>query len=164
MAAEKVCRALIEAERNYAQTGHDGNAPGVYARRLNSDGGKEDGLYWNPAKAHNSPIGPLLAEASGETYQPDTHGRSPFHGYLYRILTSQGSHAHGGAKDYLVNGRLTGGFAVVAYPVEYRASGVMTFIVDREGKVYQKDLGPETATIARSMTAFDPDESWRLAE
>ncbi len=162
--ALKVCRAIIEAETNYARTGHDGNAPGLYTTKLKSDSGTEDGLYWEPAKTPGSPIGPLLAEAAGEDHPPGAHDRSPFHGYLYRILTSQGTHARGGAKDYLVDGKLTRGFAVVAYPVEYRASGVMTFIVDRQGKVYQKDLGPETATIAKSMTAFDPDPSWKIAD
>ena len=164
MDTEKVCRAIIEAERDYAGAGHDGNAPGIYANKLRSENGKENGLYWDPAKSHHSPIGPLLAEAAAEDYQPNTNDHSPFHGYLYRILTSQGSHAHGGAKDYLVDGQLKGGFAIVAYPVEYRASGVMTFIVGQEGKVYQKDLGPETETLAKSMTAFDPDPSWKIAD
>lgn len=162
--AVRVCRAIIEAEANYARTGHDGNAPGTYAAKLMSDSGTEDGLYWDTARDSGSSIGPLLAEASGEDYQPGAHDHSPFHGYLYRILTSQGPHANGGAKDNLVNGKLARGFAIVAYPVEYGASGVMTFIVDRRGKVYQKDLGPETASLAKSMTAFDPDPSWIVAE
>jgi hypothetical protein len=106
----------------------------------------------------------LLAAASGESYQPDTPDHSPFRGYLYLILTSQGSHAPGGAKDYRVEGKLTGGFAIVAYPVEYRASGVTTFRVGLNDKVYQKDLGPETANIPRSMTTFDPDSSWKLGD
>ncbi len=164
MDAVKVCRAIVEAESNYARIGHDGNAPGVYATKFMSDRGTEDGLYWDAAKAPGSPIGPMLAEAAGEDYQSSAHDHRPFHGYLYRILTSQGPHAHGGVKDYLVNGKLTGGFAVVAYPVEYRASGVMTFIVDRQSKVYQKDLGTETATIAKSMTVIDPDPSWKIAD
>jgi hypothetical protein len=162
--AERVCRAIVEAERNYARIGHDGNPPGIYPNRLRSESGKEDGLYWESGTPHSSPIGPLLAAASGESYQPDTHDHSPFHGYLYRILISQGSHAPGGAKDYRVEGKLTGGFAIVAYPVEYRASGVTTFMVGLNGKVYQKDLGPETANIARSMTTFDPDSSWKLGD
>lgn len=162
--AIRVCKAVIQAEEEYARQGHDGNPPGVYARRLHSDPGKENGLYWEPKDGESiSPAGPLLAEAAEEGYGKAVSRHTPFHGYLYRILTAQGPGAPGGAKDYTVDGKMTGGVAVLAYPAEYRSSGVMTFIMDLQGPVYQKDLGPETPEKARAMT-FDPDSSWKKAE
>ena len=163
--AIRVCRAVIEAERAYAAEGHDGNPPGIYTRKLLSDPGTEDGLYWNQGEgAPASPGGPLLAEAQGDGYEPGTGKHQPFHGYLYRILTAQGPHGHNGARDYLVDGKLKRGFAIVAYPVDYRSSGVMTFIVNQHGTVYQKDLGNGTMEIAKAMTAFDPDPSWKITQ
>jgi hypothetical protein len=161
----QVCRAIIDAERTYFHTGHDGNPQGVFTKKLRSDPGKQNGLYWETAEGEpESPAGPLLAEASSDGYELGTGKHQPFHGYLYRILSAQGPHARGGGRDYVVDGKMTRGFAVVAYPVEYRSSGVMTFIVNQRGVVYEKDLGDETATTAKAMTAYDPDSSWKVAQ
>jgi hypothetical protein len=161
----QVCRAIIEAERAYFRTGHDGNPPGVFTKKLRSDPGKQNGLYWETAEGEpESPAGPLLAESSSDGYELGTGKHQPFHGYLYRILSAQGPHARGGARDYVVDGKMTRGFAVVAYPVEYRSSGVMTFMVNQRGVVYQKDLGDDTAATAKAMTTFDPDPSWKIAQ
>ncbi len=161
----QVCRAIIEAERAYFRTGHDGNPPGLFTKKLRSDPGKQNGLYWETAEGEpESPAGPLLAEASSDGYELGTGKHQPFHGYLYRILSAQGPHARGGERDYLVDGKMTRGFAVVAYPAEYRSSGVMTFIVNQRGVVYQKDLGEDTAATAKAMTTFDPDPSWKIAQ
>lgn len=161
----RVSHALIEAQKEYAAEGHDGNPPGIFARRIRSTPGKEDGLYWEPKDGEAiSPAGPLLAQATEEGYEKAVSRRIPFHGYLYRILTAQGANAPGGAKDYVVDGKLTGGVAVVAYPAEYRSSGVMTFITNQRGIVYQKDLGESTEQTAKAMTAFDPDSSWKRVQ
>ncbi len=163
--AIRVCRALIEAEHAYRREGHDGNPPGQYTRKLVSDPGKQNGLYWETAEGEPpSPGGPLLAEAAGDNYARGPGKHQPFHGYLYRVLTAQGPNARGGARDYVVDGKLTRGFAIVAYPAEYRVSGVMTFIVNQQGVVYEKDLGEETESLARAMTTFDPDSSWKAAK
>jgi hypothetical protein len=161
----QVCRAIIEAERAYFRTGHDGSPPGIFTRKLRSDPGNQNGLYWKTTGGEpESPAGPLLAEASSDGYELGTGKHQPFHGYLYRILSAQGPHARGGARDYLVEGKMTRGFAVVAYPVEYRSSGVMTFMVNQHGVVYQKNLGDDTAAAAKAMTAYDPDTSWKVAQ
>ncbi len=161
----QVCRAIIEAERAYFRTGHDGNLRGVFTKKLRSDPGKQNGLYWETAEGEpESPAGPLLAESSSDGYELGTGKHQPFHGYLYRILSAQGPHARGGARDYVVDGKMTRGFAVVAYPAEYRSSGVMTFIVNQHGVVYQKDLGDDTTATAKAMTTFDPDSSWKVAQ
>jgi Protein of unknown function (DUF2950) len=160
--AIRVCRAVIEAERDYARTGHDGNPPGVFTKKFRSDPGKQNGLYWETSEGEpESPGGPLLAEASSDGYERGPGRHQPFHGYLYRILSSQGPHTLGGARDYVVDGKMTRGFVVVAYPAEYRSSGVMTFMVNQRSIVYQKDLGENTALAAKAMTAFDPDSSWQ---
>jgi len=159
LAAIKVCRALYQAQLAYAASGHDGNPPGVYAQRFRSQPGTQNGLYWQVAEGEpESPAGPLVADADAEGYEQGT--RHPFHGYYFRILKAQGPHARGGAKDYIVEGKMTGGFAILAYPAEYGASGVMTFLASRHGTVFQKDLGDSTTEQARAMTAFDPDSSW----
>ena len=134
---------------------------GVYAQRIVSRAGKKDGLYW-PAqsRADESPLGELAASAAAEGYHVGQQ-RAPYHGYYYKVLTRQGPNAPGGALDYIVRGKMIGGFALVAYPAEYRNSGVMTFIVNHQGNVYEKDLGPNTARVASSMTAFNPDSTWR---
>ena len=161
----RVCRALVEAERAYARAAHDGNPAGTYTRRLVSNEGKQDGLFWEAKEGEpESPTGPLLAEAAADGYQEGASRHAPFHGYLFRILSSQGTHAPGGQKDYMADGKMTGGFAILAYPVEYGASGVMTFMANRHGILYQKDLGPDTKTIAKGMSAFDPDPSWKRVE
>jgi hypothetical protein len=163
LAAIKVCQALRQAQLDYAATGHDGNDPGVYASRFRSEPGKQNGLYWEVSEGEpQSPAGPLVADADAEGYEQGT--RHPYNGYYFRILKAQGPHAYGGARDYIVDGKMTGGFAILAYPAEYGASGVMTFLVSRRGTVFQKDLGDTTTDTAKAITAFDPDASWtRLA-
>jgi hypothetical protein len=157
--AVQVFQALVDAQRRYAATAHDGDASGQYAPKLISSDGKHDGLYWEGAGNDRSPIGPFLANADAAA-----HGHTPFHGYYYRVLVSQGTHAPGGAKSYGVNGKMTGGFAFVAYPAEYRSSGVMTFIVGQDGVVHQRDLGPQTAKLAAAMRKYDPYKAWQKVE
>jgi hypothetical protein len=159
LAAIKVCHALRQAQLEYAATAHDGNPRGAYAQRFHSKPGTQDGLYWPvTAGEPQSPAGPLVADSEAEGYEQGS--RHPFHGYYFRILKAQGPSAHGGARDYVVDGRMTSGFAILAYPAEYGASGVMTFLVSRRGSVYQKDLGESTAEAAKAITTFDPDASW----
>jgi Protein of unknown function (DUF2950) len=157
-------QGLVDAQKEYASKPQLGETGKQYAQKLLSDRGKHDGLYWqsNPGEPA-SPIGPLIAEASSEGYQRK-EGPVPFHGYVYKLLRSQGRNAVGGTMQYMVNGKLTRGFAFIAYPVQYRNSGVMTFIVNQDGKVYQKDLGPQTESMARSITQYNPDKSWRPVE
>lgn len=156
-----VMKGFVAAQNDYASVGHDGGPPGVYAQKLRSGSGKQDGLYWEvPAGASPSPAGPLLAAATSEGYTVSGSLATPYHGYLFRMLTSQGTSANGGARDYLTNGKLTGGFALIGYPASYGASGVMTFIVNQDGVVWQRDLGKDTAAAATAITAFDPDQSW----
>ncbi len=160
LAAIQVARALRAAQLEYAKEAHDGHPRGAYAQRLKSTAGMHDGLYWPVAEGEApSPAGPLVADAEAAGY--DTDKRQPFHGYYFRVLTGQGEHAHGGARSYIKDGLMTEGFAILAYPVEYRASGVMTFLVSRRGTVYQKDLGEDTAAQAAALDKFDPDPSWK---
>jgi len=160
--AVAVCHAYVQAQYEYASKDRTGGGR-AYAQKVRSDPGKKDGLYWeDPTSAHPSPLGPLVAEAEGEGYglrQPGAAPR-PYHGYVYRILTAQGLHAAGGARRYVRDGRMTGGFALIAVPAEYGSSGVMTFLVGPLGIVYQKNLGEKTAEAAAAITAYDPDESW----
>jgi hypothetical protein len=151
-------RAYVDAQYEYYRRAPEGDAR--YAERLRSGEGRRDGLYWpsGPDEAE-SPLGPLVAQAVEEGYG-GAQGRSPYHGYFFRILTGQGPHAPGGAKSYISGGGMTDGFALVAYPAEHGNSGIMTFIVNQRGIVYQKDLGPGTSAAAEAMTAFDPDASW----
>jgi DUF2950 family protein len=129
-----------------------------------SDEGRHNGLYWKSGEGEPaSPIGPLIAQAAQEGYRRK-EGPVPFHGYIYRLLQSQGKNAPGGPMSYMSNGKMTRGFAIVAYPVEYKNSGVMTFIVNQDGQIYQKDLGPDTGRIAQSITVFDPDKTWQVVE
>jgi hypothetical protein len=161
--AIQVCLAIVDAQREYASVDRDGSGVRAFARRLVSTPGRKDGLYWPSNDAEEpSPLGPLVARAVEEGYPtPATAAKPvPYHGYFYRILTGQGDHGKGGAYEYLVEGRMLGGFALVAYPARYGVSGIMTFIVNHEGVVYEKDLGDDTSEIARSMTQFDPDQSW----
>src|SRR5689334_22898655 len=152
--------AYVDAQDEYAEKDNTGAGPGVYAQRIISDVGKKNGLYWpSSAGADQSPLGELVAEATRRGYKVG-EGRTPYHGYYFKILTRQGPAAHGGELDYVVNGKMIGGFGLVAYPADYRNSGVMTFIVNQEGVVFQKDLGPHTAELAEGMTAFNPDSSW----
>jgi Protein of unknown function (DUF2950) len=152
--------AYVDAQNEYADKDRTGAGAGVYAQRIVSETGRKNGLYWpSSASGDESPLGELVAEATQQGYRVG-EGRAPYHGYYFKILTKQGPDAHGGALDYVVNGKMLGGFALVAYPAEYRNSGVMTFIVNHEGVVFQKDLGPRTAELAERMTAFNPDSSW----
>ena len=153
--------AYVDAQDEYASKDRGAGAGvGVYAQRFISEPDKKDGLYWPTAQGEEqSPLGELFAEASRQGYRAG-EGRSPYHGYYYKILTKQGPAATGGAVDYVVRGKMIGGYALVAYPAEYRNSGVMTFIVNHDGTVFQKDLGPDTAKIAEAMTSFNPDKTW----
>jgi hypothetical protein len=151
--------AYVDAQNEYADKDR-GEGAGVYAQRIISSSGKKDGLYWPASDGDASPLGELVAQASAEGYKAG-EGRTPYHGYYYRILTQQGPHAQGGALDYVVKGKMIGGFALVAYPAEYGNSGVMTFLVNHAGTVYQKDLGDNTTMLARRMTSFDPDQTWK---
>ncbi len=165
IAAIRVCNALVDAQQDYFQQTHDGDTVQQYAQKFISEEGKQNGLYWKVAEGQpESPIGPLVAYAAGEGYGGKHDTPQPFHGYYFRILTGQGANAIGGAKNYLVDGKMTGGYAFVAYPAEYRNSGVMTFLVDDSGIVIQKDLGPKTADIAKAMTTYNPDKTWVTAE
>jgi len=165
LATIDTCRAYVSAQRRYAQDPHDGRAAGAYAQSFASDPGKENGLYW-PAQhgQKRSPLGDLVAQAAseGRPLGGATSRPIPFRGYYFRILTAQGPSAPGGARSYLTDGVMTGGFAVVAWPAVYDVTGVMTFIVGPDGVVYEKDLGPATDSTVRQMRAYDPDTSWRV--
>jgi hypothetical protein len=157
--------ALVAAEKEYASVPRDNSSVKQYAQKLLSDEGMHNGLFWRTEKGEpQSPIGPLIAAAAAQGYSKAKEGPTPFHGYLYRLLQSQGNNAPGGAMSYMSDGKMTRGFAIVAYPAKYRNSGVMTFIVNQDGQVYQKDLGPRTATIVGAMTQYDPDKTWIFAE
>lgn len=159
--AIEILYTLVKAQKEYASEPHDGDSAKHYALKFISDEGKQNGLYWKTSDNQPpSPIGPLLVQAAGEGYTVKQGQPTPYHGYYYRMLTKQGTAAKGGARDYLVNGQLSRGFAFVAYPAEYRNSGVMTFIVDQDGVVYQKDLGTDTDKIAGAMTEYNPDTTW----
>jgi hypothetical protein len=156
-----VMRAIVDAQHEYAST--DGGTEGrEYAQRFGSSEGKRDGLYWRADEGEEeSPLGPLVAVAVEEGYRrPGGSGPQPYHGYYFRLLTAQGSHAPGGALSYLEDGRLTKGFGVLAYPAEYGSSGIMSFIASHRGILYQKDLGEETEQVAKAMTEYDPDRTW----
>jgi Protein of unknown function (DUF2950) len=161
------CHTYVEAQRDYAKQGHDGKPAGLFAKTFTSDPGKQNGLYWQAARNEpRSPLGDLVSEASQEGRQlgTDRDRPSPFHGYYFKILTGQGKSAPGGAKSYIVNGEMSGGFALVAWPAQYDASGVMTFIVNKDGVVHQKDLGPKTDATVAAMTVYNPDASWRRVQ
>ncbi len=158
-----VCRTYVQAQREYAAEDRDGTGVLKFARKLKSTPGTKDGLFWpEVAGEMESPLGPLVAEAHAEGYGGKTaEGKpQPFHGYHFKILTAQGADAPGGAFDYVINGNLVAGFALVAYPAHWGESGVMTFIVNQWGKVYECNLGEQSADIALAMTEFDPDSSW----
>ncbi len=156
--------AIVDAQREYATDDPDGNGFNDYARRFISSKGKKDGLYWPvPEGQPASPLGPLVGEATRAGYakaKKKGDQPTPYHGYYYRMLTGEGKNAPGGAYSYLVDGKMIGGFAVVAYPARYGASGVMTFLVNHDGTIYQKDLGKDTETLALKMSRFDPDSTW----
>ncbi len=166
-----LCQAFVSAQREYAQAGQNGASSGVYAQKLLSSEGKRDGLYW-PAKTGEpqSPLGPLAAEAATEGYEAKASGSGPkpfpkpFHGYFFKIMTAQGESAPGGAKNYIVDGKMTGGFALLAWPAEYGVSGIMTFVVNQTDIVFEKNLGQTTADVARAMNQFNPDITWKPAK
>jgi hypothetical protein len=158
----EVCRAYVGAQREYAEMNLVGKGQGEYAQKFHSSPGKHDGLYWEAENAAESPLGPLVASARAEGYGPNAEGTpTPYHGYYFKILTRQGPSASSGAKDYVVNGHMTGGFAMIAFPAKYGDSGIMTFVVGQTGVVFEKNLGPGTAAIARRITEYDPDQSWK---
>lgn len=166
--AIQVARAYVDAQRDYATADRQGDGLREYAQHFVSTAGKHDGLYWLAAPGEpESPMGPLVAAARAQGYGPAAQSQNPppphpqpYHGYYYRILKQQGANAPGGAMDYVFNGHMIGGFALVAYPAKWGDSGIMTFIVNQDGVVYQKNLGPNTAALARAITAYDPDSSW----
>jgi hypothetical protein len=163
LAVIRISRTYVAAQRLYAQRGHDGLPPGLYARTFRSDPGRQNGLYWPSGRGlKRSPLGDLMAEAAedGQREGPARQPPSPFHGYYFKILTAQGAAAPGGARDYVVKGVMSGGFALVAWPAQYDVTGIMTFIVNQDGVVRQKDLGPGTDQTARAIVLYDPDPSW----
>jgi hypothetical protein len=159
--------AIVDAQREYAMKDRDNDGLREYARKFGSDPGQKNGLYWETQPGEEpSPLGELVADARAEGYRRSgaKQGPIPFHGYYFRILTQQGKHAPGGAFDYIVKNNMIGGFSVVAYPAAYGSSGVMTFMVNHDGVVYEKNLGASTAKAAAAMTSFDPDPSWKKVD
>ena len=165
LAAMRISDAYVTAQRLYARRAHDGKPAGLYARRFPSAPGTQNGLYWPVKRGEpHSPLGELVAQAAAEGRELGTgESRVPFHGYYFRILEAQGPAAQGGARDYVVKGEMSGGFALVAWPAQYDATGIMTFMVNQDGVVYEKDLGPDTATAVTQITRFDPDKTWQRA-
>jgi hypothetical protein len=163
LGAIAVARGFREAQFEYAAEARDGNPPGVYAQKLLSDPDRQNGLYWPTAEGEPpSPAGPFVASAGAEGYRSGAEGqRVPYHGYYYRSLYGQGPAANGGAMNYFTDGLLTGGFALIAWPADYGASGVMTFMINEDGVVFQKDLGEDTAAIVEKIQDFDPDGTWQ---
>lgn len=163
LAAMDICWEIADAQQQYFSQRHDGAKQ--YAQKFISDEGKQNGLYWPQVSGQpKSPLGPLIAFATAEGIKVQPNQHQPFYGYYFAMLDKQGSDAKGGAKSYVVNGKMIGGFGVVAYPAQYRDSGVMTFIIDQNGTVLQKDLGKTTEEVASAMTEFNPDKSWKPVE
>jgi hypothetical protein len=168
--AINVCNAYVDAQREYASEDRMGDSVLAYAQFLRSTPGTHDGLFWptNQPGEVLSPLGPLIAQARVDGYHRTAKmlndEQAPYHGYYFKILTCQGKHAPGEKYNYIINGRMIGGFALVAWPAEWGNTGVMTFIVNQQGKVYQKNLGPKTVKIAKAMTAYDPDDTWTPAQ
>ena len=160
LSAIRVSQELAAAEKEYSKQHSE------YAQKIFSDEGQHNGLYWKAADGEpQSPIGPLVASAVAKGYGKSLEGApTPYRGYYYLILTRQGKNGPGGAKSYIVNGKMSGGFAFVAYPAEYRSSGVMTFLVNEDGVVYEKDLGKKTDVLAKAMKEYDPNSSWQKSE
>lgn len=165
LGAIAVCRGFIDAQMEYASVGHDGNEAGLFAAKLRSDPGQQNGLYWPTAEGEpQSPAGEAVARAAAEGYKAVTGKRKPYHGYYYRALFAQGPDAKGGSREYFVDGLLTQGVALLAWPADYGASGIMSFIVNQDGVVYQKDLGEDTAAAAEAIEVFNPDSSWSVVD
>jgi hypothetical protein len=164
-----VCRAYVEAQREYASQPRNGGEVLEYARHLRSTTNTHDGLYWHVQPGEEtSPFGPLIAQSHDEGYRHATKimadNLAPYRGYCFKILTRQGSHAPAGKYNYIINGHMLAGFALVAWPEQWGNSGVMTFIVNQQGKVYEKNLGPKTSRLALALTTYDPDDSWKPVE
>jgi hypothetical protein len=162
-----VCRTYVKAQREYALKDREDTGVLAYAQKLRSDPGRKNGLFWKTKSGEEvSPFGELIAQAWKEGYRKGKAAfkeeSTPFHGYYFRILTKQGKNASGGKYDYIINGNMVAGFALVAFPANWGRSGVMTFIVNQDGKVYQKNLGPETMKIAQEMKSYDPESTWTL--
>jgi hypothetical protein len=158
--------ACVDAQREYYRQDHDGDGVFEYARKFRSSPGQHDGLYWErkPGEAL-SPVTALVEAFLKEGYGPAKEGQlAVYRGYFYKMLAAQGAHAPGGARDYVVNGKMTGGYAVLAFPTRYRVSGMLAFMVNQEAVVYQKDLGPKTVALGKEMALFDPDKSWSKGE
>jgi len=166
LATVDALNAMADAQAEYFTQTHDGSHVRQYAQKFISDQGKQNGLYWKPADENQpeSPLGPLAAYASPEGYTGNAQAPQPFRGYFYRLLTKQGEGAHGGAKDYIVNGAMTGGFAILAYPADYGNSGVMSFLISKDGVVFEKNLGENSTDQAKSIIAFNPDNTWKPVE
>ena len=167
LSAIQVCLAYVDAQREYALKDRDADGLLQYAQKFRSDKGEKNGLFWEAKEGEEkSPLGPLFAAAQEKGYDVESSGDKPipYYGYYYRILKGQGKDAAGGAYDYMVNGKMIGGFAMLAYPATYESSGIMTFIVNHEGVVYQKDLGQNTEKAALAMTLFNPDSTWKKVE
>jgi Protein of unknown function (DUF2950) len=163
LAVIDICATVVGAQTEYYAQKHGGVKQ--YAQKFLSDSGQENGLYWPETPGQpKSPVGPLAAQATADGYKADPAHHQPFHGYYFAMLTKQGQDAPGGVKDYIVNGKMTGGFALVAYPAKYGDSGVMTFIVDKDGVVLQKDLGKTTEQVALAISEFNPDKTWTVVE
>jgi len=161
----EACLSYHAAQKEYAQNSHDGKTSGTYAHKFMSAPGKQDGLFWKVKEGEEpSPLGELAAEAAAEGYTRSTGKPTPFRGYYFRILTAQGTDAAGGARSYIVNGLMRNGFALVAFPAEYGKGGVMTFVVNQDGVVFEKDLGADTAKIAAAIREYNPDKTWSKAE
>jgi hypothetical protein len=164
LSAMDACRDLVEAQKQYFAR-PPADISKQFAQKLVSDEGGHNGLYWQGARDEfDSPLNPLIAYARQNLPTDQVGEHVPFNGYMFRILTRQGRHAQGGMKSYIVDGKMSAGFAFVAYPAEYRSSGVMTLIVNQSGTIYEKDLGPNTTKLAQAMTAYDPDSTWHKAE
>jgi hypothetical protein len=168
LSALQSARAYVQAQREYASRDRDGDQVLEFAQRIASSPGRKDGLYWSPElDGELSPLGPLMADAQAAGYamkaRAENEAREPFHGYYFKILTRQGKHAPGGKYDYIINGNMIGGFALVAWPAEYGNSGIMTFIVNQQGRVYQKDLGAKTGKLAPEIKAYDQDKTWAVS-
>jgi len=164
LAVIQLCRKYVAAQQLYAARGHDGRPAGRYAQTLRSDPGLHNGLYWPASPREKSPLGALVAEAAEpDRLDPSRPGPLPFHGYHFAILTAQGASAPGGVRDYVANGEMTDGFALVAWPAKFGVTGIMTFLVAQDGTVYQKSLGDETFEVARALKRYDPDPSWTMA-
>jgi len=163
--AIQVCLGYVDIQREYINTDWDGDGIMAYAQKIRSDPGRKNGLYWPTIEGEEeSPLGPFVADAAKEGYVRKGEGQQPYHGYFFKILKAQGKHAPGGAYSYVINGNMVAGFALVAWPAKYGVSGVMTFVVNQNGIVYEKDLRKNTDKIAKTTAKYDPDKTWKRAE